>query len=270
MALLKPTAAPGDVVVRIAGEAVFNGTPLDRFFNGAENRSLPIVVRSPTGMETVLELKCISYPRVRALILAEDEERARQRTAKSRAKLVWVPVRDMNRTSYEKLKLVVHRASEADAMILDLRGNIGGRETDRMLSLFCQPIHSFTIPRDGPRGYPADRRIAPSWDKPLVVLCNQDTFSNGEIFCHAIRHIKRASLIGTPTAGGVISAVKRSIPDVGTLQIPFRGWFHIESGKNFDEEGAQPDFLIPLGPGDEVAGSDPQLDKAIEILEFPD
>jgi tricorn protease len=135
-----------------------------------------------------------------------------------------------------------------------------------MLAMFYQPEHSFTIPRDGPKGYPIDRRPLPAWNKPMVILCNEDTFSNAEIFCHAIQHLKRAPLVGIATAGGVISAVKTSIPDMGELQIPFRGWYDATTGENFDSRGAQPDHRVDLTPADEDAGRDPQLDKALELL----
>lgn len=267
VAELENAPIEGEIIMRIAGENVSNGTQLGRYFNGAENRALPIVVKSKGGAERVLELRCISYDKARELDRVAIDELTRDRVAKAASKVAWVPVRDMNRETLENLKLSVHREAAAEAMILDLRGNIGGRETDRMLNLFCQPAHSYTVPRGGPRGYPLERRTAPSWQKPLVVLCDQDTFSNGEIFCHAIRHLKRAPLVGTATAGGVISAIREPIPDVGVLQIPFRGWFHIQTGANFDVKGAQPDHVVPRGPAEEVSGSDPALEKALRLLE---
>jgi tricorn protease len=267
VSMLEHVPLAGETVVRIAGEPVSHGTPLEPLFNGAENRPLPLVVKSKEGSERVLELRCVSYEKARELDRTAMDELTRSRVAKARPGVAWVPVRDMNRETLGNLKLAVHRESGAEAMILDLRGNIGGRETDRMLNLFCQPAHSFTVPRGGPRGYPLERRTAPSWEKPLVVLCDQDTFSNGEIFSHAIKHLKRAPLVGTATAGGVISAVRKPIPDVGVLQIPFRGWFHIESGANLDARGAQPEHVVNHGPAEEVAGDDLALDKALQLLE---
>jgi C-terminal processing protease CtpA/Prc len=270
VAMLEDAPRAGETLLRIAGEPVFNGSLPASYFNGAENRPLPIAVRSHDGSERVLELRCISYDKARGLDQDASDAGARHRVAKARPGVVWVPVRDMNRETLENLTQTVHREAEAEAMILDLRGNIGGRETDRMLNLFCQPCHSYTVPRGGPRGYPLERRTAPSWEKPLVVLCDQDTFSNGEIFCHAIRHLKRGPLVGTATAGGVISAIREPIPDVGMLQVPFRGWFQIRTGANFDAQGAQPDHNVALGPEEEVTGEDPPLRKALELLETSD
>ncbi len=100
-----------------------------------------------------------------------------------------------------------------------------------------------------------------------MILCNQHTFSNAEIFCHAVKHQQRAPLVGSTTAGGVISAVEVEIPDAGELQVPFRGWFQAGTGKNLESNGATPDHAADLTPADEDAGRDPQLDKALQVLD---
>jgi len=270
VALLTSPPSAGDEIVRIGGEAVSNSTPLHRIFNGAEKRPLPVVLRNSAGNERVIELRCISYQLARAMDLQVREELATKQVIEHAPDITYLQVPKMNRDTLEKLKISVYQASlKSKSLILDLRDNTGGREADRMLSLFCQPSHSFTVPRDGPRGYPVDRRTAPAWNGPLVVLCNQNTFSNGEIFCHAIRSTSRAPLVGKATAGGVISAVNTTIPDVGALQVPFRGWYDEKNGKNYELGGAEPDFEIDLGPADEDSDKDPQLTKALEILEEP-
>lgn len=267
VAILAEPPQSGDVIVRIAGEDVSNGTPLHRFFNGAENRPLPVVLRGEDGHERVIELRCISHQKARLLDRKDREAITRARVTAGNPKTAYLAVPNMDRQTLEKLALEIHRASlEAEGMILDLRNNDGGREADRMLGWFCQPEHSITIPRGGPAGYPLDRRPSPAWHKPLVVLCNQNTFSNAEIFCHAVKRIHCAPLVGTATAGGVISAVEAIIPDVGELQVPFRGWFHAGTGENLDLHGAKPDHPVDLTPADEDAGLDPQLGKALEVL----
>jgi tricorn protease len=256
----------GEVVVRIAGMPVTNLSPLHPFFNGAEERVLPMVIRSADGRERTLELRCISYDRARVLEQRQSDARSRMR-ALAAGKISYQRVQDMNRDTFEKLELEIYRESlVSDGMILDLRNNGGGREADRMLSLFCQPVHSRTVPRGGPEGYPVARRPHAAWDKPLVVLCDENTFSNAEIFCHAIQMTKRAPLVGGTTAGGVISTVTTDIPDAGELQVPFRGWFDAATGKNLDHNGVIPDFPVELTPESEDAGDDPPLRMAVERM----
>ena len=179
----------------------------------------------------------------------------------------YLPFPRMKESDLGQFSVDLYRASlGAKGVMLDLRSNAGGRVADELLSLFCQPRHSFTLPRGGPGGYPTDRRIAPAWNGPMVVLCNENTYSNAEIFCHAFKQIDRGELVGQPTNGGVISAVGVKIPEVGELQIPFRGWFHAETGLDLELNGAVPDVIVPLRPQDEVTGRDPQFAAGMRAL----
>ena len=173
----------------------------------------------------------------------------------------------MNSDDLLKLSTEVYRASlDAEGLILDLRDNVGGRLADQLLGLFCQPVHTFTIPRGGERGYPSERRVCPAWDGPMVVLCNENTYSNAEIFCHAFKQLGRGKLVGVPTNGGVISAVTVRIPEVGELQIPFRGWFQADTGRDLELNGAVPDVVVPIDPKEQANDLDPQLKAALRAL----
>jgi len=267
VALLVHAPRTGETVLRIAGIDVTNDTPLHELLNGAEGNPIPITLRAADGTERVVEARGISYQKARALDLRAEFENAAETVARIAPRTAYLGIREMSRPALESLELSVHRLAEThDRMILDLRDNSGGREADRMLSIFTQTPHAYTIPRGGKKGYPIDRLRSPAWKKPLVVLCNEISYSNSEIFCHAVKHLRRAPLVGTRTAGGVISAVNVTIPDVGVLQVPFRSWFLTETGDNLDLNGAVPDNPVDLGPAEEDGGHDPQLQRAIEVV----
>jgi tricorn protease len=258
---------PGEIVVRLGGKEVTNGSPLHEFLNGAVDNVVPIVIRDAKGRERTIEARGISYDRARQLDLKEREIQSRKLVAERAPGTAYLAVRVMNRQAMETLRVEVHRAADRhERLILDLRNNGGGREADRMLAMFTQVRHAITRHRGGPEGYPLDRLYVTPWHGPLVVLCNENTYSNSEIFCHAIQQTGRAPLVGTPTAGGVISAVKRRIPGAGDLQVPFRSWFDVETNDSLDLNGARPDHLVECGPADEDAGADSQLAKAIELI----
>jgi tricorn protease len=100
----------------------------------------------------------------------------------------------------------------------------------------------------------------------VVVLCNQNSFSNAEIFSHAIKTLGRGKLVGVPTAGGVISTGAVNIMGLGTLRLPSRGWYLISTGEDMELNGAVPDHIVWPEPGQMPSGQDVQLDKAIEVL----
>lgn len=267
VSLLPNPPQPGEIITRIAGQPITNRTPLHRFLNGAAGKPLAIILKSKDGKEREVLCQPVTFNRARALD-RQNQELAARKTVREAGNVSYLSVRDMSLEAFNQLELAVYREPPAsEGLILDLRNNGGGREADRMLSLFCQPQHSFTIPRDGPRGYPEARLVHSAWHKPLVVLCNENTFSNAEIFCHAMGESKRAPLVGVATAGGVSSAEKTRIPEAGELQIPFRGWFQLKSGRNLDLHAAEPDYLVALTPADIDAGRDPQLEKAIFVLQ---
>ena len=176
----------------------------------------------------------------------------------------------MNFPSFYKFEEDLYAAGAGkDGLIIDVRENGGGSTADHLLTALTQPHHAITIPRGGGQGYPQDRRVYATWTKPIVVLCNQNSFSNAEIFAHAIKTLKRGPLVGVPTAGGVISTGATTIMDVGTLRLPNRGWFLPETGEDMELNGAKPEpaNIVWPDPADFARGVDAQLARAVNVLE---
>jgi tricorn protease len=185
----------------------------------------------------------------------------------SEGKLAYLHIRGMNWPSFQRFEREIYAVGAGkEGLIIDVRENGGGFTTDHLLTILMPETHAITVPRGGGPGYPHDRRVYATWRRPVAVLCNQNSFSNAEIFSHAIKTLKRGRLIGVPTAGGVISTGGTSILDVGFLRIPFRGWFVAESGEDMELNGAVPDDILWPQPGEWPAGRDAQLQKAIEVL----
>ena len=71
--------------------------------------------------------------------------------------------------------------------------------------MFFPKPHAYTQFRGSRKGYPVVRRPFYTWHKPSILLCNQRSVSNAEIFSHAYKNLKLGTLVGMPTYGGVIS-----------------------------------------------------------------
>ena len=184
----------------------------------------------------------------------------------SGGKLGYVSVARMMWNEFQKFEREIYAQGVGkDGLIIDVRNNGGGFTADHLLTVLIAPHHAQTVPRGGGPGYPGDRRVYASWDKPIVVLCNQNSFSNAEIFSHAIKNLGRGKLVGVPTAGGVISTGSKSIMDIGSIRMPFRGWF-LPDGEDMERNGAVPHHVVWPLPGELSAGKDRQLEKAIEVL----
>ena len=173
-------------------------------------------------------------------------------------------VRDYERDLYAA-------ASGKDALIIDVRDNPGGRTADILLASLMAPRHAWTAPRGvdlkavPSDAYPRDRRLIYGYSRPLDVLINQNSFSNAEIFAHAIKTTGRGRLVGVPTFGGVISTGGFTLIDGTMIRMPSRGW-HLPDGTDMESNGARPEVLVPQTPEDEVAGRDAQLEAAVQDL----
>lgn len=162
-------------------------------------------------------------------------------------------------------------ASGKDGLIIDVRDNGGGWTADILLASLTAPRHAYTAPRgvdlaSVPQdAYPRDRRLIYAWTRPINVLINQHSFSNAEIFAHAIKTTGRGRLIGTRTFGGVISTGAFSLIDGTNIRMPFRGWY-LPDGADMENNGAKPDVDVPQTPMDELSGRDSQLEAAVKDL----
>lgn len=266
----------GDTVLAIEGTKVDPDYDLTELLNGPLDRDLRLLVRSAVAeehdsviqRERTVMLRPISYSNAQSLLYPMWEESNRKTVEElSGGRLGYLHIQGMNMPSlYEFERKLFEVGYNKDGLVIDVRGNGGGSTADRLLTALTQPRHAITVPRGGGPGYPQDRMVYATWDKPIIVLCNQNSFSNAEIFSHAVRVLKRGRLVGVQTAGGVISTGATSVMDLGTLRQPFRGWYSIETGEDMELNGAMPDVEIWPLPGELPQGVDRVLERSVKIL----
>ncbi len=259
---------PGDIILSIDGTRVDSAMDLTAVMNSPPGKDFRLQVVNPNGKEREITLRPITYAAVRPLLYKKWLSDNRAAVEKfSNHKLGYLHIAAMDMTSFHKFEEELYNAGAGkEGLIIDVRENGGGSTADHLLTALTQPRHAVTIPRGGLPGYPQDRKVYATWNKPIVVLCNQNSFSNAEIFSHAIKTLKRGHLVGVPTAGCVISTGGTSIMDVGFLRMPFRGWYTINDGEDMEHHGAVPDFIVWPRPGDMATGKDTQLEKAVDVL----
>lgn len=264
----KSTIQKGEVILRIDGTAVDPAMDLTTVLNGPIARDVHLSVQGTDGKEREVTLRPITYAQARSLLYDKWLEDNRQAVEKSSGgKLGYLHISGMNMPSFRKFEEELYSVGAGkDGLVIDVRENGGGSTADHLLTALTQPVHAIAIPRGGGQGYPQDRKVYTTWNKPIVVLCNQNSFSNAEIFSHAIKTLKRGQLVGVPTAGGVISTGGTSIMDVGFLRMPFRGWYVVADGQDMELNGAVPHHIVWPQPTELPRGTDVQLAKAVEVL----
>lgn len=258
----------GEIILRIEGHVLDPDLNLASLFVGPPDAEMELVVRNDAGEERTVRLRPTSTGAIRSLLYETWVENSRARVAElSDNRLGYLHVRGMNWSSFQRFEAELYKVGQGkDGLIIDVRENGGGFTTDHLLTCLTQPLHAITVPRGGGQGYPHDRSVYARWSKPIIVLCNQNSYSNAEIFSHSIKTLKRGKVVGVQTAGGVISTGGTNVMGIGFLRLPFRGWYLLNDGQDMELNGCAPDFVVWPEPGEWPQGIDRQLDKAIEVL----
>lgn len=197
----------------------------------------------------------------------------------SDGKLGYLHIRAMGWASFERFEReFTARAYGKDGIVIDVRFNGGGWTTDFLMSVLNYKQHAYTIPRGAANKlitekdnfseyYPLGERLPYSaWTKPTIALCNQNSYSNAEIFSHAYKNLGIGKLVGVPTFGAVISTGARILIDGSFVRMPFRGWFVKADNSNMDFVPAVPDIIVENAPDSKATGNDAQLKRAVEEL----
>jgi tricorn protease len=264
----KSNVQVGEILLAIDGVNVHPGFDLTQVLNGPYERDIYLQVKNAEGQQREVVVRPISYDTARELVSEEWIDRNRQQVEDaSEGSFAYLHVDQMMWPEFERFEQEIFALGyNKDGFVIDVRNNRGGVTADHLLMILSRNLHAYTIPRGGEVSYPRGYLAFTSWDKPIVVLCNQYTGSNGEIFSHAIKTLKRGKLVGVPSQGGVISMPKRSVLDFGTLSIPRRGWFVADTGEDMEMNGARPDYVMWPHQGDIPVAKDVQLEKAIAVL----
>ena len=197
----------------------------------------------------------------------------------SNGQLGYIHIRGMNSPSFESFERELKASGYGKkGIVIDIRYNGGGWTTDRLMAVLNVDQHAYTIPRGASdnlqkenkkfRGnYPFNERAILSVNiKPTVALCNENSYSNAEIFSHAYKNLGLGKLVGQPTFGAVISTGGYRLSK-GYVRMPFRAWYVKKSGLNMENDApAVPDYLVKNAPGWGAKGIDTQLQKAVDVL----
>ncbi len=101
---------------------------------------------------------------------------------------------------------------------------------------------------------------------PTIVLVNGGSASASEIVSGALHDNNVAKLVGEKTFGkGSVQEIK-DLPGGAQIKITIAHWY-TPAGININKEGIKPDVTIGLTTEDYNASRDPQLDKAIQLLQ---
>lgn len=151
------------------------------------------------------------------------------------------------------------------ALIIDDRGNGGGNVSPMLIERLQREISRSNIARNVSQiGHTPQQMML----GPKVLLINNYSASDGDLFPYAFKKHKLGTVIGMRTWGGVVG-IRGSLPFVdGTdLRKPeFASYSADESKWIIEGTGVEPDIEVDNDPILEYEGTDQQLNKAIEVI----
>ena len=158
----------------------------------------------------------------------------------------------------------------ATSLIVDVRDNGGGvlESVTQVLSMFVpkNTLLFYLYDSSGKRtDYLADGSMRAHLP-PMTVLTNEGTGSGGEIFAAVLQDQKVAKVVGGQTAGCVGTGRLFPLPSGGGLQVAVARLL-TGQGRVLNQIGVTPDVTSTMGYQDLVAGRDPQLQRAIQLLQ---
>lgn len=166
--------------------------------------------------------------------------------------------------SRESLRAAIALLAHSDAVVIDLRGNIGGAPdaVGELLSPFFAAdagpveLHAAENRAQGIRSAvttdPALSRPGLA-TAPLYVLTDARTASAAEMFAYAARRTGRATLVGETTSGAGNGATKHSVGSGFALVL---SEWRVLTGPGWEGVGVTPDVPVPAAEA---------LDRALEL-----
>lgn len=256
----------GDTVLSVNDEDFLPGDNWHRLMAGTTGQTTYLRVADAEGMEREVVIRPTGSINSALYRRFQEDCRAQVEEA-SGGRLGYLHIESMSTGPLVEFERELFAAGHGkDGLVIDVRENGGGWTTDMILAMLTVRDHAMTIPRGGGVGYPQGRRVFATWDKPIVVLCNENSYSNAEIFSWSIKTLGRGPIVGKKTYGAVISTGGTSLMDNSFVRLPFRGWYvNDQERTNMELNGCPPDFPVENLPGDYVLGVDRQLEKAIEV-----
>ncbi|NPA37789.1 MAG: protease [Chlorobi bacterium] len=150
------------------------------------------------------------------------------------------------------------------ALIIDDRGNGGGNVSPMIIERLLRKVSMYAIARNNTE---LATRPAQMMRGPKVLLVDQYSASDGDLFAYQFKKYKIGKVIGRRTWGGVVG-IRGPLPfiDGGDLRKPEFAHLSTDGKWIIEGHGVDPDVVVDNDPAKEYEGIDQQLNKAIEVI----
>jgi tricorn protease len=180
----------------------------------------------------------------------------------SNGEIGYLHIRAMDAPSLRQFQLDLAANRTKKALIIDQRFNGGGGIDQELLGILAGRKYQYTVNRDAGFEQPRPQNFY----GPMVVMQNERSASDAEMFPAGFKALGLGKTIGVPTMGAVIGTGSYTLLDGSAIRTPGSGVWLSASGQNMENYGVPPDVLVDNTPNDFVKGRDAQVEKAVEVL----
>jgi len=267
---LSPLADPdldirdGDIITGINGQSTLSV------------RHPNVLLRNQAGQQVLITIKSGETDKTRQLIITPtgneynlrycDWEYTRRLEVddKGKGEIGYVHLRAMGGSNITEWYRNFYPVFKHKGLIIDVRNNGGGNIDAFILEKLIRKAWFFWKPRAG----------SPYWNMHyafrghMVVLCDENTASDGEAFAEGFKRLGLGKVIGTRTWGGEIwLSSNNRLTDWGLARAPQDGVYGPEREWLIEGHGVDPDIVVDNLPHATFNGKDAQLEAAIDYLQ---
>ncbi len=268
---LSPLAKPGlgiaegDVIQTINGLPTLASPDPTELLRRTAGTQVLVRVRPGGGGEARdVIVTPISPGRERNLRYDEWELTRRQVVdSASRGQIGYVHLRAMGSGDIAQWERDFYPVFNRQGLIIDVRHNNGGNIDSWVLEKLLRKAWFYWQPRVG----------NPYWNMPwafrghMVVVCDQNTASDGEAFAEGFRRLGLGKVIGMRTWGGEIWLTSSNVlVDRGIATAAEFGVYGPEGAWLIEGHGVDPDTTVDDPPHAAFLGQDAQLEAALAYL----
>jgi tricorn protease len=254
----------GDYVLAIDGQAVKAGDNYWKHYTAAPGSKIEFTVNSKPAPEGAWKTKVAPVSSFQVNNLQYEKWVADRRAAvdkMSGGDIGYLHIRQMNETSLRQFERDLAVLHNKKALVIDQRFNPGGGIDQELLQILQQKQYQVTRVRDSVQV----TRPLRGFFGPMVVMANERSTSDAEVFPDGFRTLKLGKVVGVTTYGAVIGTGSYQLMDGSSIRTPGSGLWNID-GTNLENNGVRPDVYVDNTPDDFLEGRDAQLEKAVEVL----
>lgn len=253
----------GEYLLAVQGKDLRPPTNLYSMFENTANKLIEITVGpnpDGSGARTVSVVPIASEAALRNRDWVEGNLRKVHQATGGRVAYVYVP--NTSTQGHEYFKRYFYPQADKEAIIVDERFNGGGLIADYYIDHLRKPVISYWNMR-----YGADLKTpSASIQGPKVMIIDETAGSGGDLLPWMFRKFQLGTLVGKRTWGGLVGTLGFPVlMDGGVVTAPNLAIW-TEDGWVVENEGVPPDIEIEQNPADVIAGRDPQLERAIQIV----